>query len=192
MKKLNHTELALKLFGIKSSFIGLKTETKQNKLNKGGQKGLKPMVESLNIDPDRVVKHSKLTVLVGPEYEKMVNNRLEKENADSQISVTFEAGSLPKGREWVKGAEKVILKNTETGELYLRTYPVANNVPTVSYVFEGAEIDIHDPKFAPYKKPDSKVGSNQGLEKVIPVNDYKFSSIKEITLGGETFEIVAD
>lgn len=105
METLNHTELALKLSTIKSSFVGLKTETSQSALNKG--RGKSAMVESIGINPDNITKLTSLVGLCGTgvTYQDMVNNRLAKENAGSQISVTFEASDLPWG-EWVKGAEK--------------------------------------------------------------------------------------
>jgi hypothetical protein len=187
MNTLNHTELALKLSNVKSSFIGLKTETAQSSLNKG--RGKNTMVESIGINPDEIKKLTSLVGLVGTgvTYQDMVNNRLAKENADSQISVTFEASELPWG-EWVKGAEKCLLKHN--GKFYLRVYCVSNNKPKVSHIYEGAEIDIKDSKFEPWKKAEKSEGENQGLENPIVVRTYGFESIKEITLGGETFQVV--
>jgi hypothetical protein len=187
MNTLNHTELALKLSTVKSSFIGLKTETAQSSLNKG--RGSSAMIESIKINPDEIKKHTSLVGLCGTNvtYQDMVNNRLAKENADSQITVTFESSELPWG-EWVAGAEKCLLKHK--GNLYLRLYCVANNKPKVTHIYEGAEINLDDSKFNPWKKAEKSEGENQGLEKPIVVRTYAFESIKEITIGGETFKIV--
>ena len=97
METLNHAELAIKLSTVKSSFVGLKTETAQSALNKG--RGKSAMVESIGVNPDEIKKHTSLVGLCGTgvTYQDMVNNRLAKENAGSQISVTFEASELPCG-----------------------------------------------------------------------------------------------
>jgi len=189
MNKLNHTELALKLMTVKSSFVSLKTETSQSSLNKG--RGKSAMVESIGINPDEIKKNTSFVGLIGTgvTYEDMVNNRLAKENKDSQISVTFESSELPWG-EWVKGAEKLLLKHN--GKLYLRVYCVANNVPTVSHIYEGKEINLKDSKFDAWRKAEKVDGENQGLENPIVVRSYGFDSIREIKIGGETFEIVED
>lgn len=187
MTTLNHTELALKLSNVKSSFIGLKTETAQSSLNKG--RGKNTMVESIGINPDNIKKLTSLVGLCGTNvtYQDMVNNRLAKENVGSQISVTFEASELPWG-EWVNGAEKCLLKHND--KLYLRVYCVANNKPKVSHIYEGVEIDVKDSKFEPWKKAEKVDGENQGLDNPIVVRTYGFDSIKEITIGGETFKVV--
>ena len=187
MEKLNKTELVIKFMGIKSSFVGLKTETAQSTLNKG--RGKNSMVESLGINPDEIVKHTKLVALIGTNvtYQDMVNNRLAKENADSQLNVTFESADLPFG-EWVNGAEKLLIKNGD--KLYLRVYCVANNKPTVEHIYNGSSINLMESKFDSYRKPDKKDGENQGLEKPIVVRTYGLDSIKEITIGGMTYEIV--
>lgn len=187
METLNHAELAIKLSTVKSSFVGLKTETAQSSLNKG--RGKSAMVESIGVNPDNIKKLTALVGLCGTgvTYQDMVNNRLVKENAGSQISVTFEASDLPWG-EWVKGAEKCLLKHN--GKFYLRVYCVSNNHPKVSHIYEGKEIDLKDDKFNPWRKAEKVDGENQGLDNPIVVRTYGFESIKEITLGGETFKVV--
>lgn len=187
MKKLNKTELVIKLMGIKSSFVGLTTETAQSTLNKG--RGKNAMSEKIGVDPDQIVKHTKLVALLGTNvtYQDMVNNRLAKENADSQINITFESAELPFG-EWVTGAEKLLIKNGE--KFYLRVYCVANNVPKVEHTYMGKAINLLESRFDDYRKPEKKDGENQGLEKPIVVRTYGLDSIKEITIGGETYEII--
>ena len=187
METLNHAELAIKLSSVKSSFVGLKTETAQSSLNKG--RGKNAMVESIGIDPDAIKKNTALVGLCGTNvtYQDMVNNRLAKENAGSQINVTFEASELPWG-EWVKGAEKCLLKHN--GKFYLRVYCVANNVPKVEHTYMGESIDLKASKFDPWRKAEKVDGENQGLENPIVVRSYGFESIKEITIGGETFMVV--
>jgi hypothetical protein len=194
MEKITHKGLALKLATIeclednKATWISLRTETKQNKLNKG--KGTDAMSTKLGINPEEIFKHSTSVVLVGSNYEKMVNNRLKKECAGTGVEVVFESQGL-KGRTWVEGAEGKVMMNAE-GEYLIRTYPVSNNKPTSNYIHKGAEIDLNDPKFNPYRKPDSSKGSNQGLDNPVPVNDYKFASIKQITISGVTYDVIPD
>jgi len=186
--KINHTELALKLSLLKSSFVGLTTETKQSALNKG--KGASSMLESISINPDEIKKHTKLVGLIGTgvTYETMVENRLVKEGTPKDEQ-TFEAGKLPWGA-WVIGAEKLLLKHK--GSFYLRVYCVANNVPQVEYKLNGSSIDIKDSKFDQWRAAEKVEGDKQGLEKPIVVRSYGFDSIKEITLNGETYEVIPD
>lgn len=189
MQTITHTELAIRMASIKSSFIGIKALTKQNKLNKG--RGANSMASKLGINPDEIQKEFQGVVYCGSDYETLVNNRLKKENAGSQITVTFEAGEMS-GVEWIKGAEGKVLRNGK-GELQLRTYPdLSNNKPKVSYVHNGKEIDLKDPKFDEYRKPVYEQGANQGLENTIKPRNYGFNSLVEITLDGETFKVIND
>ncbi len=187
--KLNHTELVIKLLTIKgASFVGITANTAQTSLNKG--RGANSMIEKLNIDPDEIRKHTKLVGLIGQgvSYESMVNHRLVKEGTPKE-DADFEAGSLLWG-EWVIGGEKVLLKHK--GQFYLRVYCVSANRPEVEYSYKGERIDLKDPKFDAFRKPEKEEGANQGLEKPIVVRSYGFDSIKEIKIDGETFEIVND
>jgi hypothetical protein len=189
MEKITHTELAIKMANVKSTFIGIKALTKQNKLNKG--RGANAMSTKLGIDPENIKKEFQGTVYCGCDYETLVNNRLKKENAGSQVTVTFEAGEMS-GVEWIKGAEGKVLRNGK-GELQLRTYPdLSNNVPKVSYLLEGAPINIKEARFDEYRKPDRDEGTNQGLEKAIKPRNYGFDSLREITLDGVTYEVIPD
>ena len=189
MNTITHTELAIRMASVKSSFIGIKALTKQNKLNKG--RGSNAMTEKLGIDPENIKKCFEGVVYCGSDYETLVNNRLAKENAGSQIKVTFEAGEMS-GVEWIKGAEGKVLRNGK-GELQLRTYAdISNNKPKVSYLLEGAEIDLKETRFDEYRKPAPKDAENQGLEKTIKPRNYGFNSLLEITLDGETFKVIND
>ena len=187
--KLNHMELAIKLLEIKgASFVSLNTNTAQTTLNKG--RGASSMEATLGINPDDIRKLTKLVGLVGMgvTYETMVNNRLVKEGTP-RVDADFEAGSLPWG-EWVAGGEKMLLKHK--GNFYLRVYCVSANAPKVEHIHKGVTIDLKDPKFDAFRKPEKAEGENQGLEKPIVVRSYGFDSIREITLDGEIFEIVAE
>ena len=189
MLTINHATLATKLNTINgATLVSFKSETAQSSLNKG--RGANAMVESIGINPDNIVKHTALVGLVGKgvTYEKMVEHRLVKEGTPKDEAV-FEAGSLPWG-EWVKGSEKLLI--THKGGLYLRVYCVSANVPKVEHFLEGASIDLKDDKFNPWRKAEKSEGENQGLEKPIVVRTYGFGSIKEITLDGETFQVVQD
>ena len=189
MEKITHTELAIKMASIKSSFVGIKARTTQRIFNKG--KGTNAMTSKIGMDSEKIKKEFQGVVYCGSDYETLVNNRLKKENAGSQITVTFEAGEMS-GVEWIKGAEGKVLRNGK-GELQLRTYPdISNNKPKVSYIYEGKEIDIKDSKFDEYRKPDREEGTNQGLENTIKPRNYGFNSLVEVTLDGVTYEVIPD
>lgn len=189
MTTLNHMELAIKLLAIKgASFVSINANTAQTTLNKG--RGANAMTEKLGIDPDEIRKLTQIVGLVGcgVNYESMVNNRMVKEGTP-RSDADFEAGSLPWG-EWVTGGEKMLLKHK--GNFYLRVYCVSANAPKVEHEYKGAPIDLKDPKFDAFRKPEKVEGENQGLEKPIVVRSYGFESIKSIKIDGEIFDIIAE
>ena len=194
MKQITHTDLEnlilTKLKG--ASFISLRTETSQTSLNKGS--GVNAMVETIQVDPAKIVKHSDLVGLIAGgtiSYEDFVNNRLlkeAKEKGKDKAQLTFEVGKRTWGEHYKESPALVHHK----GAKYLVVYCVANTKPKVHHIYENESIDLKDTRFDRYRKPERKEGDNQGTKSPIVVRDYKFDSIKEITIFRETYSVVPD
>lgn len=197
MKTITHTELEnlirAKLKGV--TFVSAKTETAQNVLNKG--RGESAMVETIGVDPDKIVKHTKLVFAISGGavgYQDFVNNKLIKEAkiaGKEKAQLKFEA----QGHKWGKLLYddcNAILTHKEKGGRYLVAYCVANNTPEVDYTYQGKAINLMESRFDAYRKPERKEGENQGTEDPIIIRDYNFNSFKEITLFCETYTVVPD
>ncbi len=187
MKQLNETEALELLKARPSTFVSFQMETKQTCFNKGRDTKANPkasMLSALNIDPDKIVKHTTLIGLVGTKvsYQSLVENRLAKESDMKGIDTPdFES----KGRKWGERIDGVEVVHKD--EKYITIYFVANNVPRVNYTYEGKDIDISDAKFDPFRKPETEEGVLQGLDNPIVPRDYKLSSVSAMTVSGETF-----
>jgi hypothetical protein len=195
MKKLTHSQLeAFILNKVKgATIISLITETKQNKLNKG--RGENAMVEAINVDPDNIVKHTKIVAMISNigkvGFQELVNNRLLKEavlKGKDKAQLTFEAGKRKWG-EHINGSPALV---GYKGSRYLVLFCVANNKPIVNYKYKGKTIDLMEARFDPYRKPERKEGQNQGTENEIIVRDYKFESIKQINMFKKHYKIIPD
>lgn len=123
-----------------------------------------------------VVCKSKKFASIGYEYEKSVNNRLEKEEKE-QI---FESQSLPWG-EWVEGSKIII---THNDKYYLRiSYLNANSKLNINeYQYENGEKLNEEERerlqeFLPVKKESNK---KQGLENEIIINNMDINNIDSI------------
>ena len=183
---MKHSQLVTMIEGMKGcSFVSMRTITKQTVL-KAGKKVTDQMVEETGVNPNNITKHTDLVCLVSGgtvNYEDFVNNKLLKEGKGQ---LTFSA----KPRKWgehYKGNPALVTHNEA---FYLVVYCVANNRPKVVYRHNGEIIDIKDPKFNEFRTAPKKEGENQGLENPIVVRDYKFDSIKEITILGNTHKLV--
>ena len=197
MDTLTHSELEqLILDNLKgATFVSARTETAQSTLNKG--RGQNAMVETIGVNPDNIVKHTDLVFLIsggGVSYQDFVNNRLAKEakaKGKEKAQITFEA----EGHKWGKLLHdncNAILTHKFKGGRYLVAYCVANNTPKVKHTYQGKEIVLTESRFDAYRKPARKDGDNQGTENPIVIRDYKFDSIKEITIFGKTYQVVPD
>jgi hypothetical protein len=192
MKTLNHNQLKdLILSKVKgATFISLKTVTEQKALNTGGKK-LPLMEGEIGINPDKIMKKTSIVGLLSGgvvTYQDLVNNRLAKEAKEAghnKPQLVFESHD----RKWGKYLPDTHAVLEYKGMFYLAVYCMTNNKPEVTYTYKGKVIDINDSKFDTWRKPDRDEGSNQGTEKPVVVRDYKFSSIKEITIMGETYKI---
>lgn len=196
MKKITHLELIDKILTdvVSPTFVSIKSITVQGELNKGGRKGVPNMFEAININPDTIKKHSKIVGLVSSDsvnYQDFVNNRLTKEAKEAgkdKPQLKFESGSRKWGTKYKESNSIVEHK----GGYYLVLYCVANNKPKVEHFYNGTPLDIKDPKFDDWRKPEKSDGENQGTKNPIVVRDYSFNNIKEISLLGETYEVIPD
>jgi len=187
MKQVNESEALALLKAKPSTFVSFQMETAQDCFNLGRDTKANPkgsMISSLNIDPEKIIKHTTLTGLVGTKvsYQSLVENRLAKESDLKGIDTPdFES----KGRKWGERIDGVEVVHNELK--YITIYFVANNIPKVTYTYEGVDLDIKDAKFDPYRKPEKAEGALQGLDKPIVPRDYKLSSVNAMTLSGETY-----
>ena len=159
METLTHTELKDLILNDNSKgvkFISLKTKTIQNSLNKGGRGAVPAMFESISINPDTITKYTQIVGLLsgsGVTYQDFVNNRLNKEAKDAQLS--FEAGV----RKWGQKLEGSNALVEHKGKYYLVLYCMANNKPIVEHRYNGKLIDLNDSKFDTWRKPEKNEGS---------------------------------
>ena len=189
MNKISTNEALSILKSKPSSFASVTYESSQDKLNKGRGKG-NTMLEVLGIDPDKIVKRTTATVLVGTKisYQTLVENRLGREADLKGIEAQdFDSAPLPWG-EKVDGVEI-----THKGEQYVRLYFVSANPSIVSYTYEGKEIDLNDAKFDAFRKAEKIEGQKQidaGIDKVVVPRTVNIGNFKGMTYGGQTYEIV--
>ena len=120
------------------------------------------------------------TVMLGADYEKAVNKRLEKEGKDADF--TKEATyCTPIG-------SSNAIKQHPNGQIYLYCSFLTNNKPKSRYVFEGREIEKS--LLEPFLSAKS-VSVKQGLteENEVIVRNFKIENVVEITLSGTTYTI---
>jgi hypothetical protein len=218
MNTLTHKELKEKILLLDGvSFISLKTITVQNDLNKGGSKGTPKMAETLSlesltmtkeqldevenltlIDPDNIKKHTYITGILSTgdvSYSDFVNNRLTKEskaNQDPEVIKVVNGEPMPRfeamERKWGTALSPALVEHK--GQFYLTLFCLSANKAKSVHYYEGKEVNLKDAKFDPWRKPEKIEGERQGTEKPVVVRDYKFESIQEITMGGETFKVI--
>jgi hypothetical protein len=173
-----------------SSFVSFETQTKATLFNKG--KGENAMIEVVDIDSTRILKHSKFVGLIGTkvEYEKLVNGKGNKE-ADLKGAI-FE-GFSAKPRKWGSRVDGVLVEHEKDGvaKQYVTIHCVSNNKPHVSYSYKGKPFDATDEKYDTWRKKKSapKTQLEAGIEATITYTDYDLDSIVSIKVGGETYNI---
>lgn len=130
-----------------------------------------------------VTKMVHTTCQVNFDYEKAVNNRLEKQGDER----TFTALSLPWG-SWVNGFENKLIEHK--GNLYLRYYDVAN-AKTKSLWFVDGRLATEDELFAimeylvTKKKPSSNRQADAGLvENQVSPKVVKVENILRFAVNG--------
>mgnify|MGYP000909619312 CR=1 FL=1 len=195
MKTISHSELLSLLQSKqgKGTFaVSLETVTDARALKTGNPyKGKK------------IFKKSKFATILGANYERAVQR--EGGRQGEEAAADFVASALPKDRDWqVPGLVLYSVKNP--GVLYLRTQstPGQRNLATarVDYIdVDGNEISREKAeKFLPVRSAsiaqlaagvgETALVNGEGAESgQIQVNDFKFSSIRSITIDGEQIQI---
>lgn len=177
----------------KSSFVSLETVSEQKEINKtNGERAADKKVlfeDAFGIKHESIEKRTKFVGLVGTaiQYEDLVNNRLLKEavaDGKKKAQLTFSADE----RKWGKRVNGAIVEHN--GEYYLTVLCVANNVPTVTYEVAGKPFDPKDSKYDAFRAAPKKAPTNQALDNPVIYRDYKMTSVKKFSLGGQTYEIV--
>ena len=130
----------------------------------------------------RVQKHTITTIQFNYDYEKAVNNRLEKQGFER----TFTSATLPWGT-W-HTANKVIEHN---GNYYLRIYEVKNSKPNCEYFIDGKkatqeEYDLFKEFITERKSSEKQEEHGLKDENQVKPNSPKFENIKRITINGVT------
>ena len=186
-------EKALEILRSKpSSLVSFETQTDANLFNKGGRGGLEPMIDAVNVDPSRIVKHTEFTGLIGTkiDYGTLVENRLAKE-ADLKGTEVPDFNAKP--RKWGTRVDGVLVEHEKNGvtKQYVTIHCVANNVPKVRYSYKGAEFDHKDSKFDSWRKKKSapKTQVEAGIENPVVYRDYDLDSIVSLRVGQVTYNI---
>lgn len=133
----------------------------------------------------RVTKQSCINVQLNFNYSNAVNNQLEKEGK----SRDFSAGKLPWGTR-ISGTP--LLMHTKKGSTEPTAYLVARVLRFLAPTYFLDGLQVLDLPILEAIKEDLGSYSNaehQGVEKEIVIRTYKLSSIKAITLDGETLVV---
>lgn len=169
----------LKDFDLKS-FASIKAVTKP--LAKASKKTQAAVMAATGSHPDNIRKFASIVIGLGYDYDKLVGNRRIKEDKTPEFD---------KGASWhvpYEGSTTIRTNPNNLDEKYMYVACIANNKPKTSYfdVVKGVAIDEN--VIAPYL-PNKSIPTNQGLENPIIVRTYKMENIKELTIGGNTFQI---
>lgn len=176
METLTYSQLIEKLSGKGARIVGIEAVTDARARKTGNPHGT-------------ITKKSRSVGFVGANYENAVKREGERQGAEK--SNEFSSEGLPWGSWHLPG--KVI---EHKGEFYLR----AQNTPgqrkrqpakVLEYRAEnGAKLTFDQVKsFLPEKKTSEKQAVI-GLTDDVRVNNYKFSSIQKIRIGGMTYQLV--
>jgi len=197
-----------------TTFISMKTETEQKEYYTGvfgSTKKVDKMITLENTNPKEIVKCAKSVVLLtNTPYSHLVENIKIKEVKEQLGMDQDQADTFMDQLELQVKAEKEMSKEYEVGErkngtsfngclahskkdehpminVYFRT----NNKPVIDYKLHGEPLDMA--RFSAYKKPAKVEGEKQadyGIKKVLVIRNYRLENVKEVTMFGETYEIV--
>jgi len=159
-----------------SAHIGLIYVAPQTKkLGKG--RGKNSMVNTIGMDSEKILKHTKASFQGGGEYKKRdANWRAKNEMPEA---------SYEGGEDWavhyIKHTEYLVEHRT-TGHLYIRLYDYMASFRKPEYSYEGKKIDIKDHKFDPFRKKPGTPGI---------IRQYRFDRIEAITVDGIRYRVKA-
>lgn len=168
MKQITKNELIALLIGIVNpTFINMMTVTKV-RMRKTG-----------NPYHDQVFKAKIGNYLIGTEYEKRVNNNLDREGKNTD----FQASENKVGEH----VSKVLLFNDKTQKYYLQHERFDNSAIETRYLYKG---NIIEKKVFESFISESNNYENQGLDKTVKVMSVTVDNIKQITVNGQTYTII--
>lgn len=191
MQKITHADLVKLIVNRPGAFpVGLLAETDARCVQKDRETGVKHSFGEIS-------KISYSVPFVGAKYEAAVNREASRQDGKGE----FVAFGLPKGREWLPGAEGKVLRSIDDpNTLYLRTQTVPgqrlrNKARVLAYRAENGQFLSRETvkPFLPVKsfsQRQASVGVGDKGEGQVDVRDFKFSSIRRVKMGKEVFEIV--
>jgi len=176
MKTLNRDELVTLIVeqDKRSSMIGLIYIAPQKKLGKG--RGKNSMINTINMDSEKILKHTKASFQGGGDYKNRdmkwrEKNGLPAENYDG-------------GEEWAihyKKHTEYLIEHRLTGQLYIRLFDYLAKFRKPEYSYQGTKIDIKDSKFNPFvstAKPKPSI-----------IRQFRCDRIKAITVDGVRYRV---
>jgi len=128
--------------------------------------------------------------MTGADYQAAVEREAGRQGADAS---EFEAGALPKGRNWVPGFVGRVLVSDDGSKFYLRTQttPGQRDAQAARVLFYRSEAGkfLRHAEVKPYLPPEresNKQAEDAGLDRTVHVRDYGFEGIRSLRIGGRT------
>ena len=185
MKTISATNLLALLKSTTSSFVSFVTETDPS-FKKGGRSGLRSLRTLASVILPSIPKSPSSSPLWEPRWTMVLSARTEPRSRAMVRNPSWKSPAL--GVKRVDGVEV-----THKGESYITCHFVANNKPEVSYKYEGKEITLTDVEKS--YLPEKKISSSQADAGLTEANqivhrEYSLSSIKAVTIKGETYIVV--
>lgn len=160
-----------------STHIGLVYVAPQTKkLGKG--RGKNSMINTIGIDSEKIMKHTKASFQGGSDYKKRDLKWREKNSLPTE--------DYNGGEEWALHYTKhteYLVEHKESGSLYIRLYDYLADLRKPEYSYKGKKIDIKDPKFDPFR--------SKAKYKPAIIRQFRFDRIKAITVDGVSYRVTA-
>lgn len=181
MATITRDQLIVKLASLRGSqIVTLTTETDARlrkthpTLKVGGKAARSPYAD------DSVTKVSRVNVVINFTYQNAVNRQQCREgNAGDFVAQPRQWGERVEGTPFVQ----------HKGRLYVEC-KVERVVGETEFRVNGLPIDRSE--IADYLPASRSSAEHQGVDREIVLRDYALDSILAVTMGGETFEVVAD
>jgi hypothetical protein len=135
----------------------------------------------------RVLKCADVVVQIGVNYQNAVNNQLRREGSSLEF--------VAQPRKWgtrVRHADGRLTPFVEhNGAAYLEAKIVNPLVHMYFLERDGKAMPIAAELVEPLL-PDTRAGARatQGTESPVILRDYKLESIRQVTMGGETYDLI--
>ena len=121
------------------------TEKCKSPFNKG--RGSNKLNEVLGIIAENIVKTSRWNCFAGSDYKWSDLWEMQPETKGEYVPHENKQG------EFVPGAEGIIIASPDGSKRYLRLYALKGSKHETTWTLDGEPVDIHDPKFDPWRKP---------------------------------------